>query len=206
MKPSIFRLALVLVLVLMALPGIADAQDTPVLGAIKIIEPNLFMVEVGADSARPVYDLTSFDAGETLSTDETGVALITWFYDGTESVLGQNGSVTLNAFTGSNASTWEVNMTLNAGHRRAAIGPNGPFHVYLPPERAAGPTRRYSRRLAWSWRGSPPPVSRRWPTGRRPDAGGGNRCFRFPPAGSPTPTGPRMPYSSWWGSGAVSLL
>ena len=135
------RFMLVLVLVAVGVMGTAalaqDDEDQPVLGAIDIVEPNLFITEEGAE--RPVYDLTSFEPGETLRTDETGVALVTWFYDGTESLLGMDANVTLNSFSGTNTTAWDVDLTLNAGLLvsgvgavAADVGDGGTFVVSTP--------------------------------------------------------------------------
>jgi len=63
-----------------------------------------------------------FSPGDTLRTDENGTALITWFYDGTESVLGPNSSLTLNDFSGEAKGAYVVNLTLHSGHLISGLG------------------------------------------------------------------------------------
>jgi hypothetical protein len=122
---------LIVILLLLSVPGSALAQDgdgdddqplQPVFGAVNIIVPNLYMQAPDADEAEMVSRPTIFDAGETLTTDETGVGLITFFYDGTETVLGQNSSLTLNAFSDDSQSDFVIDMTLNEGHVVSGLG------------------------------------------------------------------------------------
>lgn len=122
MKTVLWRLVLIL---LIALPGAqALAQDDdqePVQGAVEIIHIDLFVTEADG-TERPVLDQTSLETGETLRTDEQGVALITWFYDGTESVLNPNSSLTVNEFTGTKDDPFVLELTLDQGHMVSGLG------------------------------------------------------------------------------------
>ncbi|MBN1678990.1 MAG: FecR domain-containing protein [Anaerolineae bacterium] len=114
------------------------AQDTPVLGAVNIIQPELFVLESGAQDEAVIRSPTVFDVGETMRTDATGAVLITWFYDGTETVMGPSTSVTLNTFSGNSQNEFMLDMTLNEGHIVAGIGsvagdnPSGKMTINTP--------------------------------------------------------------------------
>lgn len=115
-------------LLLLALTGPAalaqDATPQPLVwGAINIIVPDVFITPAdGGDEIR-LPAPSSFDAGETLRTSESGTALITWFYDGTETIIGQNSRVTLNSFSGPADQAYVIDMELHAGHIAGAVGP-----------------------------------------------------------------------------------
>lgn len=120
--------SLLVAILLLTLTGpVALAQDTtpqpPVWGAINIIVPDVFITPVdGGDEIR-LPAPSSFDAGETLRTSESGTALITWFYDGTETIVGQESRVTLNSFSGPADQAYVIDMELHAGHIAGALGP-----------------------------------------------------------------------------------
>lgn len=144
MKKSTFlSFSLVLAIIMMGIVGsVVLAQDDepvdPVHGAVNIIIPELAMMEVGASSEISVRSATVLDVGETLRTDLTGVALITWFYDGTESVLGPGSKLTLNDLSGDQASAFVLDMSLEAGHLVSGVGyrvqdnPDGEWVVRTP--------------------------------------------------------------------------
>lgn len=125
MKTRLLSLSLVLSLLLVGLGGSSVlAQDEPVepvLGAINVIVPDGYVAPAGGDEAM-LGGPSSLDPGETLRTDEAGVVLVTWFYDGTESVLGQGSSLTLNDFSGNADTDFVIDATLNAGHLTSELG------------------------------------------------------------------------------------
>jgi hypothetical protein len=125
MKTMLLRLSLAVSVALMALIGTAVfAQDEPqpVFGAINIIVPDLWITPAGGGDETRLIERSILDPGETLRTDEEGVALVTWFYDGTESALGQDSSLTLNAFSGDADEAFVIDATLNYGHLVTGIG------------------------------------------------------------------------------------
>jgi len=142
MMKSILRLSLISVVVLVSLIGSGvwaqDDAPQPVLGAINIIQPELFMTAPGAEEEEYLRGPSVFDVGESLRSDETGMALITWFYDGTESVLGPNSTLTLNNFSGDAKDAFVVDLTLEVGHLVAGMGgianmsESGAFTVATP--------------------------------------------------------------------------
>lgn len=126
MKSFVLRLLVVMSMLIVGLTGsTALAQDDepvdPVLGAVNIIDPDLYVMPEGGEEVR-LIEASVFDPGETLRTDEGGVALITWFYDGTESALGTNSSVSLNEFSGEAAGDYMIDLTLNQGHLVSGLG------------------------------------------------------------------------------------
>lgn len=121
---SLWRLNLVLAVLVMALgafPVLAQDTPQPVLGAINIIVPDVYGTRAGEAEARLIAE-SVIQPGETLRTDAAGVALITWFYDGTETVLGQNSTLTLNNFSGQPDGAFAVEMTLDSGHVVSGLG------------------------------------------------------------------------------------
>lgn len=119
------RLLLSVLLVMLALVSAVDrsaAQDEPVLGAINIIVADLYITPADGGEEVRLIEHSIFDPGETLRTDERGVALITWFYDGTETALGQSSRLTLNSFSGTAADTFVIDMELHEGHLAGAVG------------------------------------------------------------------------------------
>lgn len=124
---SLFRHALILMLVVTSLGGSlvlagGHAQDAPVLGAVNIIVSRLFITEPGAQDEDFITSPTVFDPGEMLRTDETGVALITWFYDGTETAVGPGTRLTLNAFEGGVAADFTLDLAIEEGHIGNGLG------------------------------------------------------------------------------------
>jgi hypothetical protein len=128
LKRSMLRIILVGAIALMGLGSSAvlaepNAQDeAPVLGAVNIIISRLFMIETGATEEAYITQPTVFDPGEVMRTDETGVALITWFYDGTETVVNSSTRLTLNAFSGGVADDFVLDLELHEGHNKGGIG------------------------------------------------------------------------------------
>jgi hypothetical protein len=128
MKARFLSLSLVFSLLLIGFGGTSVlAQDQPeqpvepVLGAINVVVPNVYLAPAGGDEV-VLSGPSSLDPGETLRTDEAGVALVTWFYDGTESALGQGTSLTLNDFSGNADTAFMIDATLNVGHLTSELG------------------------------------------------------------------------------------
>jgi hypothetical protein len=123
MKIRILSLGLVLSMVLVGVAGsVALAQDQPVLGAINIIVPDLWVTPAEGGDEVVLGEASILDPGEVLRTDATGVALVTWFYDGTESALGQDSSLKLNAFSGDAGDAFVIDAELSYGHLTSALG------------------------------------------------------------------------------------
>jgi len=123
MKSITFRLALILLL-LSVVGTTVQAQDEPpqpVLGALNIIVPELYMTPDGGTEGRLIAP-TTFEAGETLRSDANGVGLLTWFYDGTESVIGPNSTLKLNGFSGDEDGEFLIDLELTAGHLVNGMG------------------------------------------------------------------------------------
>lgn len=120
MKSLLMRMGLVVIL---ALPGaLALAQDDqPVLGAVNSIVPNVYIRGIN-DDVRQVFDRSNLETGEFLYTDETGVALVTWFYDGTESVVSPNTRLTVNEFSGTSEGPFVIDLDLEVGHIVSGLG------------------------------------------------------------------------------------
>jgi mannose-6-phosphate isomerase-like protein (cupin superfamily) len=100
----------------------ALAQDQPVLGAINIIVPDVWITPAEGGDEVLLSEASSLDPGEVLRTDETGVALVTWFYDGTESAVGQDSSLKLNAFSGDASGAFVIDAELSYGHLTSELG------------------------------------------------------------------------------------
>jgi hypothetical protein len=123
MKIRILSLGLVLSMVLVGAVGsVALAQDQPVLGAVNIIVPDLWVTPAEGGDEVVLSEASVLDPGEVLRTDETGVALVTWFYDGTESALGQDSSLKLNAFSGTADGAFVIDAELSYGHLTSGLG------------------------------------------------------------------------------------
>jgi hypothetical protein len=120
MKTRTLSLFLILSMLLVGAPVLA--QDQPVLGAINIIVPDVWVTPAGGGDEAVLSGPSSFDPGEALRTDDAGVALITWFYDGTESAVGQASDLTLNAFSGDANSAYVIDVDLHYGHLTTALG------------------------------------------------------------------------------------
>jgi hypothetical protein len=142
-KTTLISLMLVCVIILTGIIGSAVlAQDDepiePVEGAVLIIVPELSMMEVGASQETSIRSRTVLDVGETLRTDATGVALITWFYDGTETLLGPGSKLALNALSGDQTTAFTLDMSLEAGHMISGVGyrvqdnPDGRWTITTP--------------------------------------------------------------------------
>jgi hypothetical protein len=124
MKFETVRTLVVFSIVLTALFGTAVmAQDEPppVLGAVNIVVPELHMTLTDGSETRLIAP-SVFDPGEILTADANGVGVITWFYDGTETVVGQNSTLKLNNFSGAADGDFVVDLELSAGHVVAGLG------------------------------------------------------------------------------------
>jgi hypothetical protein len=82
----------------------------------------VLVTPAGGGDEVALSEASSLDPGETLRTDAAGVALVTWFYDGTESALGQGSSLTLNEFSGDANTAFVIDVTLNVGHLTSQLG------------------------------------------------------------------------------------
>ncbi len=126
MKTRLLSLSLVFCMLLVGSSVFAqDETETPtapVLGAINIIVSDVWVTPADGGDEVVLSESSSFDPGETLRTDEQGVALVTWFYDGTESAVGQNTSLTLNDFSGDAAETFVIDAELKSGHLTTSLG------------------------------------------------------------------------------------
>ncbi|MBN1202081.1 MAG: hypothetical protein JXJ20_09515 [Anaerolineae bacterium] len=124
MKSSLVRLSLILAVMLTSLIGTtALAQEPqPILGAVNIIQPELFILEPGADEEGVIRSPTVFDPGEQLRTDATGNVLITWFYDGTETAVAPNTTLKLNDFSGDSSGAFVLDLEIVSGYIASGMG------------------------------------------------------------------------------------
>lgn len=99
-----------------------SAPRAPVRGAINIVAPNLFVTPADGGEETRLIASSVLDPGETLRTDETGSALVTWFYDGTETVLGPESRLTLNSFNGAADEDFVIDVELHQGHLVGGVG------------------------------------------------------------------------------------
>ncbi len=136
---SFLRCSLVLIILLGGLISTASAQDDqPVLGAINIIDADLFVTPADSSAEVRLIERSVFEPGETLRVDENGTALVTWFYDGTEMVLDGNSTLKLNDFSGDADHDFVIDTELSAGHLVAGLGDvsylqeNGSFTIATP--------------------------------------------------------------------------
>ncbi|MEL7675024.1 MAG: hypothetical protein AAGU78_14900 [Chloroflexota bacterium] len=103
----------------------AQAQDPGVnRGTINIIRPEIYLTQAGEAEGR-IGMPTTIQPGERLRTDGTGVALITWLPDGTESVAGPGTQLALERFAGERERGFDVALELSAGQLRMGIGDLG---------------------------------------------------------------------------------
>jgi len=127
MNRNLLRLGLALIALAAIVAPRAQAQDTdspPTGGAINIIRPEIYLTEAG-EAERRIGMPGRIEPGDSLRTGETGVALITWLPDATESVLGPDTQITLERFEGSEESGFDVALNQSSGELRMGIGPVG---------------------------------------------------------------------------------
>ena len=99
-----------------------DDPAAPVLGAINIITADVFVTPAdGGDEIR-LFENGVLNPGETLRTDASGTALVTWFYDGTEVALGPQSRLTLNSFSGDAGDDFALDVELHEGHLVGGVG------------------------------------------------------------------------------------
>lgn len=127
MRMTIYRLSGVLALAAVLLAGTPIlAQDgepaRSLSGAVNIIAPDIYMMETGAAEEIRIIAPTGIEPGEILRTDEFGVALITWFFNGTETVLGAGSELVLNEFSGTSPADFVLDMELHRGHLVGGLG------------------------------------------------------------------------------------
>jgi len=127
MRATINRLSILIALAAVWLAGTpALAQDSEpdrsLSGAVNIIAPDIYMTENGAAEEIRIIAPTGIEPGEILRTDEYGVALVTWFRDGTETVLGAESELALNEFSGTSPHDYVLEMELSRGHLVAGLG------------------------------------------------------------------------------------
>lgn len=103
----------------------AQAQEPGVnRGTINIIRPEIFLAQAGEAESR-IGMPAMFAPGERLRTDSTGVALITWLQDGTETVAGPGTRLALGRFDGDRERGFDVMLELSEGQIRMGIGDLG---------------------------------------------------------------------------------
>ncbi len=127
MNRQLLRLGLALIVLgALAAPRVLaqDTDSTAERATINIIRPEIYLTPVGEDEHR-IGMPTTLDAGESLRTGETGVALITWLPDGTEFILGPGTMITLEQFAGSRDSHMDITLRQDSGQLRMGIGEMG---------------------------------------------------------------------------------
>lgn len=136
---SLLRCSLVLIILLGGLISTVSAQDDkPIIGAINIIDADLFITPADGSAEVRLIERSVLEPGETLRVDENGTALVTWFYDGTEMVLDNSTTLTLNQVSGNADQDFVIDTTLTVGHVVAGMGDvaylqeNGAFTIATP--------------------------------------------------------------------------
>jgi hypothetical protein len=134
MRATITRLSMLLALAAVLLAGTPvlaqDGEPVRTLsGAVNIIAPDIYMMETGAAEEIRIIAPTGIEPGEILRTDEFGVALVTWFFDGTETVLDAGSELALNEFSGTSSHDYVLDMELSRGHLVAGLGDVGDLAV-----------------------------------------------------------------------------
>lgn len=131
MQRTLICLSLVLATGVMALIGTpARAQeDTPapaLLAAVNIIVPELYRTGAGENEPIRIPAPTVLVEGDRLITDTTGVALITWINNGSETVVGEDTTVTITRLQGIDNTDAAIALDLATGHLVAGMpGSNG---------------------------------------------------------------------------------
>ncbi len=126
MKSRLLLSSLLVVVLMIGFVGSSMAQDDPppgpVMGAINIIVADMYITPSDGGEEVRLIEASIFNPGETLRTDENGVALLTWFYDGTESALGNDSRLTLNSFSGDASGAFVIDAELHEGSLAGAVG------------------------------------------------------------------------------------
>ncbi|HML23703.1 MAG TPA: hypothetical protein PKD09_18750 [Aggregatilinea sp.] len=131
MHRTLIRLSLVLATGVLALAGTPARaqQDTPapaLLAAVNIIVPELYRTAAGDGEPTRVPAPTVLAEGDRLITDTSGVALITWINNGSETVVGEDTTVTVTRLEGIDNTNAAIALDLAAGHLIAGMpGSNG---------------------------------------------------------------------------------
>jgi len=101
-----------------------EAGPTADGGAVNIIYPEIYLTPAG-DEERRIGMPVILTAGDSLRTGPTGVALITWLRDGTESVLGPGTQLAVERLAGDLEGGFDVALALAGGQLRIGIGDLG---------------------------------------------------------------------------------
>ena len=124
-----FRRLIGLSLALITLAGTAGTvqaheviRQDMVLGAINVILPGVSKREADMDRMARLRGPALLQDGDLVVTDANGVALITWFYDGTETVLGSRSRLTVHEMSGGVSSDFVIDLELHSGHLVSGLG------------------------------------------------------------------------------------
>lgn len=124
---------------LLIAPRSARAQeDTPapaLLAAVNIIVPELYRTPAGEENPTRVPAPTVLAEGDRLLTDATGVVLITWLNNGTETILDANTTLTVTHLAGIDATDAQVEIELSTGRVIAgapALAEGARWHLTTP--------------------------------------------------------------------------
>lgn len=98
-----------------------DATPEPASANINIIEPEIY-IEDASGAEENLRRPSLLNANQRLRTDATGQALVTWFFDGTETMVGPNTILALHALTGEPGGDFYLETELVTGHIAAGIG------------------------------------------------------------------------------------
>lgn len=125
MNRQLLSMALALIVLCTTAAPRAQAQDPGIhRGTINIIRPEIYLAQAGEAEGR-IGMPTTIQPGERLRTDSTGVALITWLPDGTESIAGPGTLLELERFDGDRERGFDVALALSSGQLRLGIGDLG---------------------------------------------------------------------------------
>ncbi len=125
------------VLLIAPLPARAQ-EDTPapaLLAAVNIIVPELYRTPAGEDNPTRVPAPTVLAEGDRLLTDASGVVLITWINNGTETILDSDTMLTVTRLAGVDATDAQVEVELSAGRVIAgapALPEGARWHLTTP--------------------------------------------------------------------------
>ncbi len=130
MRQTLIRLSLVLAtgVLAIAVPRARAQEDTPapaLLAAVNIIVPELYRTSAGEDEPARIPAPTVLAEGDRLITDTSGVALITWINNGTETVVGNDTTITVTRLEGIDNTDASIEIDLTTGHLVAGMPGSG---------------------------------------------------------------------------------
>jgi uncharacterized protein YraI len=114
-----FVLTTTIVFLVMSFGG-AGAQDE-LAATLEVLSPGVEVLRVNTSNWLPVEIESIVGTGDTIRTDDSGQARVTYFADGTDVTLEANTSIQINTFSGDEDS-FDVNFSVLAGETVQSIG------------------------------------------------------------------------------------